>query len=570
MAVAINKNHLVKVGLFLFISPVFIGLIGILLPAFGIFPGIGSDIDASEPLDNFLSTPGLWRSIWLTLFTGFGASLGSLIFSMILLAGLSSIRSKGFLARISGALIAVPHSTIAIGILFLLAPSGWFLRLVSPEITGFFRPPTWGWVPDPAGWGLIFGLMAKEIPFITLVGIGALATLPVTNLKRVGSSLGYGAAATWAYIILPLVYRQIRLPLAAVLVFSLSVVDMVLILGPTVPPTLAVLVYQGFSDTDLLARLPSSAGAGVLVLLILGGLFIWYVGERICHTILQHYRGTGHRMRRLDHALHPLTIIALLPVVAGALGLVTAGLWSIASSWRFPDTLPASFTLRHWLSSNIATELLFNSLGLALAATTLAIALTLIVLSFTSQKSETAKHALGGTMRFVLLAPLLVPQIGFMFGLQIFLSWFHLDGSWLALIWIHALFILPYSWLIMAPAYNALDRRYLLVATSLGTTPVSGFWRITLPLLSYPLATTILVGIAVSITLYLPTLFVSVGRINTLTLEVVALASGGNRSLTGVVAMQQIFIPLICFALLQLSLFLRFRKFSAMHAGSLH
>jgi ABC-type uncharacterized transport system, permease component len=46
-------------------------------------------------------------------------------------------------------------------------------------------------------------------------------------------------------VILPILYGQLRLPIYAVLAFSLSVVDMALILGPTTPPTLATLLLGG-------------------------------------------------------------------------------------------------------------------------------------------------------------------------------------------------------------------------------------------------------------------------------------------------------------------------------------
>ena len=49
------------------------------------------------------------------------------------------MHERGFslLRRTLAALVAVPHSAIAIGLVFLLAPSGWLIRILSPGITGF-------------------------------------------------------------------------------------------------------------------------------------------------------------------------------------------------------------------------------------------------------------------------------------------------------------------------------------------------------------------------------------------------------------------------------------------------
>ena len=75
------------------------------------------------------------------------------------------------LRRLLGPLVAIPHSTIAVGLVFLLAPSGWLMRLISPALTGLEQPPTWGLVPDPYGLVLILGLVAKELPFLLLLAL---------------------------------------------------------------------------------------------------------------------------------------------------------------------------------------------------------------------------------------------------------------------------------------------------------------------------------------------------------------------------------------------------------------
>ena len=62
----------------------------------------------------------------------------------------------------------------AIGLAFLIAPSGWLLRLLSPWATGFEAPPPWPTTQDPWGLGLIAVLVA------TLNGVSALGTSDFT------------------------------------------------------------------------------------------------------------------------------------------------------------------------------------------------------------------------------------------------------------------------------------------------------------------------------------------------------------------------------------------------------
>ena len=55
------------------------------------------------------------------------------------------------------------------------------------------------------------------------------------------------------------------------------------------------------------------------------------------------------------------------------------------------------------------------------------------------------------------------------------------------------------------------------------------------------------VGFAVSVGQYLPTLLLGAGRFPTITTEAVALASGGDRRLTGLLAILQSLLPFAVF-----------------------
>ena len=149
------------------------------------------------------------------------------------------------------------------------------------------------------------------------------------------------------------------------------------------------------------------------------------------------------------------------------------------------------------------------------------------------------------------------------------LVWLWLDGTWLAMIWVHTLFILPFAWLIIAPAEAALDRRHLAVAASLGASPAHRYLRVMLPMLSPAITTALFVGVAVSASLYLPSLFASGGRITTVTLEAVALASGGSRQMAGVATMLQLAMPLAIFVLLRVWQARRYGRFAGMRTGGL-
>ena len=544
--------------------PVIAGTIGVAAPAIGLFPPLGFVTPSLEPATSFLATAGLARASLASLATGLGATGLALLFTFALLITCANLRLAGWLRRLSGPLIAVPHSAVAIGVLFLLAPSGWLMRIVSPGLTGFDRPPLWALVPDGNGVALCLGLLIKEVPFLVLVSLAALATLPVRHLLASGMSLGYGRAASWAHLILPLVYHRIRLPVFAVLVFSLSVVDMPRLLGPMLPPPLAVLIVEGFEDADLAARMPASFGALLQIGLTLGALVIWRAGEWICGQVMGNLRRQGRRFAAARGCATALAILAVLPVAVGFAGLVAAALWSFAGPWFFPAALPDTLTLRFWMRVDSLGPALAASLVVATVASAGAVGLALLAIELARLRGT------AGAWQLWIFAPILLPQAGFVPGLQTVLTITWLEGTWLAMIWMHMLFILPYAWLILAPAARSLDSRHAQVAASLGADAWHRYRRVTLPLLAPAIITALFVGISVSVALYLPSLFAGAGRITTLTLEAVALASGGSRAMAGVATMLQLLIPILAFAMLQTFYKLRFGRFAGMRAGGLH
>lgn len=83
----------------------------------------------------------------------------------------------------------------------------------------------------------------------------------------------------------------------------------------------------------------------------------------------------------------------------------------------------------------------------------------------------------------------------------------------------------------------------------MGVRPLNVLLRVRLPMLLAAVLTAAAVGFAVSIGQYLPTLLLGSGRIPTITTEAVALASGGDRRLTALLALLQGVLPFIAFFL---------------------
>ena len=86
--------------------------------------------------------------------------------------------------------------------------------------------------------------------------------------------------------------------------------------------------------------------------------------------------------------------------------------------------------------------------------------------------------------------------------------------------------------------------RYEMTAQCLGKNSWEILLKIKIPILLKPILIAISIGFAVSVALYLPTIFAGSGKIMTITTEAVARASGADRRVIGVFSFVQAVLPL--------------------------
>ncbi|MEX2124954.1 MAG: hypothetical protein WD795_13750 [Woeseia sp.] len=490
-----------------------------------------------------LDTPGIGLSLASSVWTGAAATLLSLVLAHLAVAVSVTGGWRRRLNAFSLPLLAMPHLAIGIGLALVLAPSGLLLRLLSPWATGFTEPPDWLSVQDPYGLSLIAGLIVKETPFLVLVLFAALPQVPAERLMLQARSLGYGRLKGWMVAVAPLLQVQIRLPLAAVLVFGLTNVEMAIPLGPDLPPTFSVVLWRWFIDAD--PAIHAQAFTGTLVLLFVTVLAVFIASRlaRLIAVLWRRWAESGSRLRG-ERAVRGALDATLGGVWSlGILALVAILLRSVSGPWRFPDILPDSGELSTWsavlpVAGNVAETTIL------LAAAT-AVAGVILVLP----AAERLRHdaALGRKLGAWLFLPLLLPQMTFLFGVQVLLVYLGLDGTFAAVLWSHLIFALPYLWGVLAPARAAIDPRYLAVARTLGAGPVRAWTTSTAPLMLRSMLLAMALAFSVSIALYLPSLFAGAGRIATAATEAAAAAGSGTLRLAAVHAILLAVLPLAAF-----------------------
>lgn len=518
-----------------------------LLASVGYAVAAGLDAQAWAAL---LADTQTWPALGLTLWTGLVATA----LSALLAAGLLSASFPGpawaRLVQRLGPLLAVPHAAFAIGLAFLLAPSGWLLRLLSPWATGFDAPPPWLTTQDPWGFGLIAVLVAKEVPFLLWAAATQLQRADVANTWTrellVARSLGYSARTAWWRVLWPQLRPRLALPLLAVLAYGLAVVDVTLVIGPTSPPTLAVLAWQWLTDADLTRNAQGTAAAWLLtaVVAMAAGVAWWMPQLPAWRT----RRTGGHRGQLSpvlggyfsDLSVARMAVPALLGLYAAVILALAVG--SVAGVWPFPAVWPNTFTWRAWASVGASASTVVTTLSLGLTSAITALLWCVAWLEWAPPRWQAALRPLLGL-------PLVLPSVLWVVGVHALALRWGLDATWVGVWLAHLLATVPYVLIALSPAYTGFDPRYRQVCSSLGKGRAVYLWRVKWPLLRAALASSLAVGLAVSVAQYLPTLFVGAGRYSTVTTEAVTLASGGQRSLTSAYAWLQWLLPVLGFAL---------------------
>ncbi|MEY9791838.1 putative thiamine transport system permease protein [Sinorhizobium fredii] len=456
-------------------------------------------------------------------------------------------------------LLAVPHAAAAFALAFLVAPSGFLVRLVSPELTGFMRPPQWLLPNDPLAVSMVAGLITKEVPFLFLIALAALPQLPLRQARQLTAALGYGRLSGFLISVWPALYRQIRLAVFAVLVYSVSVVDVAIILGPQLPATLPVRIAQWADDHDLGARFLASAAALLQLAIVLAAVTAWLVIERIGRFVLARLTHSGRRLRN-DGVPRFVSAVAMAACAAVIfLGIATLGVWSVAGLWPFPDAWPTKLTSQIWLRTLPQLwPALRTTITLALTSASLALLSAVLLLHRNGRRRE------NGTGHRLLYLPLLLPEISFVFGLQILIVAAGLKPAFGSVLAVHFLFVLPYVLLSLAAPWRELDPRFERIAAGFGKSALQTLLTVRLPLLFRACLIAFAVGFSVSVGLYLPTLLIGAGRLTTIATEAVALSSGGDRRVIGVYALVQASLPFLAFLVASLAPQLLFRNRRAM------
>lgn len=540
-------STLSKIAILLVFSPIISGLFLLIINGLNI-----------NNWHNLLSETQFLQSLGLTLFTAITSSFLSLIFALTFVLLVFPGRAWQKLQNKLPWLISVPHIAFAVSLAFLITPSGFLARCIA-FFFNWQSPPQWVTAQDAYGITLIIALSIKECFFLLWVCAGLLSENVFAKQLIIAKSFGYSHIQSVFQIIIPQLITKLSLPMLAVFAYSLSVVDMAMVLGPTTPPTLAVLGWQKFISADPTNNRKAEFIALLLILILLATIVIAKIALKKISS--QNKTPSGHRLVGFSNLSSKLIIFIqnLFPkfILYPSLVLISLlTLWSISQSWFFPNVFPQSITLQHWLKADYMP--LFTTLIIALPSTIIAIIISLFWLEFGLRKKHNIKPNLEPNkinistsfqkiLKGLVILPLLLPALPSAASqLEMFIK-INLDNNYWGVVWAHLAWMLPYTIIVLNGAYQKFDTRYQLIAQSLGKNVFISYLRIKWQILIKPILLAMSVGFSVSVSQYLPTLFVGGGRFATVTTEAVALSSGGNRANLAITSLLQTILPLSFF-----------------------
>ncbi|UZJ43307.1 hypothetical protein OOT55_11660 [Marinimicrobium sp. C6131] len=514
---------------FLLLVPVMIAL----------WPYVGQMVGLNpEVVSQFVRSPGLASAIGYSLLLATVAPLLA-CYVAVAFSFHGARRLLGWLAP----LLSIPHLAFAVGVLFLFSPTGWLVRGLHSLFGVFDTPPASGLLADRSLFTLLWVLLLKEIPFLLLMIQSALTQIPAERYLQAGQTLGHSRLASWWQLVVPELLTRLRLPMAAVVVYTLSVVDVPLLIGPNLPGVWAQQVFQW--QQDFASESAYSALLGSLVLLMLALALLWLnrQHERLYAGLLRWHRRTDAKMpvglSTLGRLLQSVARLWLPLMAVFALGVTVALIvWSLAANWFYPDLLPGAFSLNTWRSEwPFLAPLLWQTVGLALISASVGLVAALVCLEYQARREWYWPQ-------WLLLLGLLLPQLPLVMGWQFGLSALRLNPHWGWVLWAHCVFTFPYAYLMLSGDYRRFNRRWLLAGQSLGYSAPACWFRILLPILKQPILYAWVIAFSVSVAQYLPTQLLGAGRVVTITTEAVNIGSGGDRRLLGLYALWQMLLPL--------------------------
>lgn len=224
-------------------------------------------------------------------------------------------------------------------------------------------------------------------------------------------------------------------------------------------------------------------------------------------------------------------------VASAVLPVIPVVIWCFSTGWHFPDLLPSEWTVRGWV---YVTEPYSRALPAFINSFLIATVVTLLAFPI----GIPAARALGlykfrgkRLVEYLILAPLIVPELPMAIGIHILFIKYGLANTLLGVMVIHLILVVPYVVLILAGVFANYGPETEQSARTLGASPMRVFFHITLPAIFPGMVVGGLFAFIRSWRTYVFTLIIGGGVVETLPLAVFSFIGEGDNHMSAVLSM---------------------------------
>lgn len=433
--------------------------------------------DGPAQMLGVLADTRTWSVLGFTLLQAALSTAATLVVAIPAAVVLALYRfpGRGLLRGLVLVPFVMPTVVVAAAFLALIGPTG----LLGVDLSGSL-------------WGLVLAHMFLNLAVVIRVVGAALATLD-PDLESAARMLGASRWQAWRKVTWPLVAPSVRAAAAIVFLFCFTSFGVVQVLGDGQLRTLEVEIYR---STAYLLDLPAAAALALLQLAaVIAMLVVVGRGRRIVagRAVDVARRPRDRWERALVAGVALLTAVLVLGplLVIAARSVLVGGQWSLAGWQLLFAPGESTNAVDPWRA-------IVASLRTSLAATGLAVLVG---------GAAAVGLAMGGRGRWLrgvdamMLLPLGTSAVTV--GLGMLLAFgrppIDLRNTGLLIVLAQALVAMPFVVRVLAPGFEAFDRRYLEVAALLGKAPWRALRSVAVPLL-LPLIV-VAIGFAFAVTL---------------------------------------------------------------------
>lgn len=272
----VNRPYLLVAPALLLIGALFVGGVGLAVAqSLGYAPFIGRTALSLAAYQQLFTSAEFYLSLahtlWLSLASTGLATVLAVACALVLQQPMHGQRAALFIFQLN---LPIPHLVGALGILFLIAPTGWLARWA--DALGWIQSPADFpiLVYDPLGWGIVLEYVWKGAPFIGTVALAALRGVEA-DYGPAAQTLGATDWQRLRHITLPLIAPSVLAASVLVFAYTFGAYEVPFLLGQRYPSALPVLAYRRYVDTNLAARAEAMA-LSIVIALICTGLIVMY------------------------------------------------------------------------------------------------------------------------------------------------------------------------------------------------------------------------------------------------------------------------------------------------------